>query len=333
MRRREFTVGLLLIGALKTLHAGPRKVPQIAVVHPSVLTSDMSETRGIPVYRTFFAELRRLGYVEGQNLIVHRRSGEGRSDSFDQLAQDVTSLGVDAIFAVGGRLVGALKKQTTAIPIVGIMADPVAFGFVESIARPGGNITGISADAGVGMGSKRLQLLTEAVPSCSRVAYLTPRQVLAESSPARISSEVARQAGVVVIDAPLDAPIGDAAYRRAFAQMVEAKADALVVEDVPENSTNRATIIALAKNNRLPAIYPYPAVIEEGGFISYGMDVEDFFRRSAGYMHKILEGTKPSDLPIYQPTKFELAVNLKTAKALGLTLPDAFLTRAERVVE
>jgi putative ABC transport system substrate-binding protein len=294
----------------------------------------MSGTGGSSIYRAFFAELRRLGYVEDRNLIVDRRSAEGRVDSFEQFAKDLAQLNSDAIFATSSRLIRELKKYTKTTPIVGFMADPIAFGLVESLARPGGNITGITADAGISASTKRLELLKEVIPTVSRVAYLTSRRLWErEAHEAPLLMEAAQRLGVTLVGAPIDSPIVELAYRRAFDQMVEANVDAFEVGDTPENNSNRSTIITLAKENKLPAIYADIEALELGGLITYGIDFKEVFRRAADYIDEILKGVKPSELPIYQPTKFRLGINMKTARALGLQLPDTFLARADEVIE
>jgi putative tryptophan/tyrosine transport system substrate-binding protein len=332
MRRREFLVAAFFTGLVRDAEAQARKMYRIAVVNPADPVSDMDPTNGSPKYRTFFRELNRLGYVEGDNLVVARRSGEGRTDKYDELARDVVRLEPDAIFVNSIRFVQEFKNLTATIPIVGFMSDPVANGVVSNLARPDGNITGISADAGAELQQKRLELLKEAFPKASRIAYLTPRRVW-EGLPGRLMTEAARQLGITLIGAPLDPPVQEAAYAEAFGRMVEAGVEALVVGDAPENYANRHTIIRWAEVRKLPAIYPFFDVAADGGLITYGDDRNDSYRRAADYVAKILKGAKPSELPIYRPTKFELSINNKTARAIGYKFQDTFLARADEVIE
>jgi putative ABC transport system substrate-binding protein len=332
MKWRAFLVALFFIALVRDGEAQTSKMYRIAVVNPAEPVSDMDPTNGSPKYRMFFKELNRLGYIEGHNLAVARRSGEGRTDKYEELARDVVRSEPDAIFVNSVRFVQELKKLTTTIPIVGFMSDPVANGIVSNLAKPDGNITGISSDAGAELQQKRLELLKEAFPKASRIAYLTPRRVW-EGLPGRLMTEAARQLGITLIDAPLDPPVQEAAYAEAFGRMAEAGAEALVVGDAPENYANRHTIIRLAEVRKLPAIYPFIDVAADGGLITYGEDRKEAYRRAADYVAKILKGTKPGELPIYRPTKFELSINTKTARAIGHKFQDTFLARADEVIE
>jgi putative ABC transport system substrate-binding protein len=332
MRRREFLVALFFMGLVRDVEAQARKMYRIAVVNPADPVSDMDATSGSPKYRMFFKELNRLGLIEGHNLAVARRSGGGRTDKYDELARDVVRWEPDAVFVTSIRFVQEFKKLTATIPIVGFMSDPVANGVVSNLARPDGNITGISPDAGVELQQKRLELLKEAFPKASRIAYLSPRKVV-EGLPGRLMAEAARQLGITLVGAPLDPPVQEAAYAEAFGRMAEAGVEALVVGDAPENSANRHTIIRLAEARKLPAIYPFIDVVADGGLIAYVTDHNGAYRRAADYVAKILKGTHPGELPIYRPTKFELFINTKTARALGYKFQDTFLARADEVIE
>jgi putative ABC transport system substrate-binding protein len=229
-------------------------------------------------------------------------------------------------------MVRNFKAATATIPIVGATADPVAHGLVSNLARPGGNITGVSADAGLEMWGKRLGLLRELMPSASRVGFLVSRDV-AESSEGVAMREAAQQAGISLVGPPLEGAIQEAEYRRVFKVMAEERADALVVSDQGEHTTYSRLIIELAEESRLPTLFPYRFFAEQGGLITYGVDNIDYYRRAAGYIARILQGAKPGELPIDQATKFELVINLKTAKALGLTVPQVLLAGADEVIE
>jgi putative ABC transport system substrate-binding protein len=332
VRRRGFIAGLVV--ATVTGHARAQqttKVNRIAIVHPSDSVADLTETGGLRHYRALFEELRRMGYIEGQNLLIDRYSGEGRAENYPELAHKVVGLNPRLIVAVG-RLVRDIKAATTTIPIVAISADPVANGLVSNLARPGGNITGVSIDAGPEIQGKRLEFLHDVVPRVSKVAYLASRSVwdTGYGAPMR---EAAMRTGVFLIGAPFDGPFNEAEYRRVFAAMAQAGAEALVVVDQTENFTNRRLIVELAAKGRLPAIYPYREHVELGGFMAYTSDRPDLFRHAANEIDQIFRGTWPGDIPFYQPIKFELVINLKTAKTLGLTIPLALLARADEVIE
>jgi putative ABC transport system substrate-binding protein len=226
-----------------------------------------------------------------------------------------------------------MKAATATIPIVTVASDPVAFGLVPSLARPGGNLTGVAPDGGLAFYAKHLELLREATHGASRIAYLTPRAVW--DSPVLLApvKEAAARIGVLLVPAALDSPIGEAEYRRAFAAIELARADALIVGDSPENWSWSRLIIELAALGRLPAIYPDRYFAEQGGLLSFGPDWPLLNRRAGAVIAQILKGANPGDIPFYQSSRFEFIVNLWTAKALGLTIPPAFLARADEVIE
>jgi putative ABC transport system substrate-binding protein len=340
MKRREFIT--LLGGAaavawpLPARAQRPEKVYRIAIVHPSFPITELEET-GNSDFRFLLRELRRLGYVEGQNLAVERYSGRGQTEHYAELAREVAGRGPDVIVTNSSRLVLNFKAATTTIPVVGLMADPIAFKIVDSIARPGGNITGVSVDAGLEVWGKRLELLREAVPeSVSGVGYLASRDILSTGQATTTTAAVqraAKQLGILLIMIPLEGTVQKAEYRRVFEAMTQSHAHAIIVNDQPENYAHRRLIVDLANDNRLPGVYPWRGYAEVGGFMAYGINTADMFLRAAGYVDQILRGTKPGDLPIYQPTKFELVINLKTAKALGIDVPPTLLTLADEVIE
>ena len=282
----------------------------------------------------FFQGLRELGYIEGKNLVVEYRDAGGKPERFPSLAAELVALKVDVIVTGGGTL-GALaaKQATTTIPIVfGTVGDPVSEGLVASLARPGGNVTGLSANSPE-VASKSLELLKQAVPGMTRVALL----LKPDAMPDRARKErlatwdaAARTLGlrlqVVEARRPED-------FDRAFSDMTRARADAVSVISTPLFDQERRRLLELATKKRLPAVYTFRPYVEEGGLMSYGPDVPDLFRRAATYVDKTLKGAKPGDLPVEQPTKFELVINLKTAKALGLKLSPALLQRADQVIE
>jgi putative ABC transport system substrate-binding protein len=228
-------------------------------------------------------------------------------------------------------LVQPLKAATATIPIVGSMADPVGLGLVASLAHPGGNMTGISIDTGPEIETKRLELLKEASPRVSRVGLLS--RPLPGSPYVKARQEAAQSLGILLVGPWPEGTIQEAEYRRVFEAMVQEHADALYVGSDPENTPNRRLIVELAEKNRLPAIYPYREYVEAGGLMAYAVDLVDLFTRLAGYIDQILKGASPGDIPIYQAAKFEFLINMKAAKAIGLTLPPALVLGADEVIE
>ena len=282
-----------------------------------------------PFVERFRQGLRELGYVEGRNIAIEYRWAEGKFESLPSLAADLVRLKVDVIVASSQGAVAA-KQATSTIPIVmPIITDPVRLGLVESLARPGGNATGFATQNDE-LPGKWMELVKEAVPKVSRVAVLFHPtydggvQLKASETAAR-SLRVSLQA--LTVESP-DALVA------AFAAMKKERAEALIVSSSPLFYLHRTRLIALAAKQRLPTIYHQRGfVIGADGLMSYGPDFYDLFRRSATYVDKILKGAKPADLPVKQPTKFELMVNLKTAKALGLTIPQSLLVRADEIIQ
>jgi putative ABC transport system substrate-binding protein len=333
VRRRELlaaaAVGQFWPLQIRAQESG--KAYRIAIVHPVRRVPDMSEA-GDRIYRVFFSELRRLGYVEGKNIRVERYSAEGRTGRYPELVQEIVRLRPDVICASSDQLVFALKAATTMIPIIGLTDDPVASGLVASLARPGGNITGFSVVVGDEIFGKYLELLRHAVPEVSRIGYLL-RRAAWEGRYGRVRVGAAERAGLTLIGAPLSDPIQEPEYRRAFTALAGKSAQALIVSDNAENLAHHKLIIALAAQNRLPAIYPFRDFAIAGGLMVYGFDVAELWLGVARYVDQILRGANPGELPYQQPTKFELVINLNTAKALGLIVPQALLARADEVIE
>jgi len=277
-----------------------------------------------PRIEAFRKGLREHGYVEGKNVVLEYRYAEGKLDRLPDLAAQLVALKVDVIVTASPPAVRAAKNATSTIPIVfAAVGDPVAIGLVESLARPGQNITGLSI-GGPELDGKRLELLKEAVPKISRVAVL-----FAEMP--RKEREIAAQAlGIQLISLPVR-ELGD--IEPAFETARKENVHALLTSPSPLLNTVRERIVELAARNRLPAMYGGPEFVEAGGLMSYAPSYTDLFRRAATYVDKILKGAKPADLPVEQPTKFELVINLKTAKTLGLTIPQSLLLRADQVIE
>jgi putative ABC transport system substrate-binding protein len=333
MRRREFIT--LLGGAATTCPLGayaqqPAKMKRIAFVRPAGKLADV--VAGNKSFRPWFEELGRLGYVEGQNLVVDRYSAEGRTDHFTELARHVVSTNPDVIFVLSNILVLAFKKSTATIPIVAIVGDPVTSGIVSSIARPSGNITGVATDAGREIMGKRLGLLLEAIPKASKLKYLISREAW-EAYEGRLIQEEARHLGVTVTGALLEGKIDDAQYRSVFAALEQDRVDALIVSPEAVNGVYIQLIVDLAAKSRIPAMYPFREYVGLGGLMAYSPDLSGTIRRAANVVGQILNGANPGDIPFYQATKFELVINVKTAKALGLEMPPSLLLRADEVIE
>jgi putative ABC transport system substrate-binding protein len=301
-------------------------------VSPGTPVSDINEAADNPYFSALFKELRRLGYVEGQNLVVARYSGEGREEHFLELCRDVVSTRPDVIVTAASGLVLSFKATTDSIPIVASMADPVSYGIVASLARPGGNITGVAVEAGLEIWGKRLQVLHEAVPIASRVGFLASRRIWKQPQIEAIE-QAAAQLGISILGPAVESPIGEAQYRRVITAMVEEHVGGMIVSDQSENGTYRRSIVEVANNARIPAVFPYREHFEIGGLIAYGPSISDIYYHLADYTDRILKGAQPSEMPIYLISKFELLINLKTANMLGLTVPPTLLARADEVID
>ena len=283
-----------------------------------------------PVWNAFRHGLRDLGYLEGQNIAFEYRYAGGLPDRLALVAVELVHRPVDLIATFGTPPTIAAKRATTTIPIVMIgVGDPVGAGLVSSFNRPGGNITG-NTILGPEVAGKRLQLLKEVIPSLSRVAFLwNPDNA---SHPAQLAElRVAVETlGIKLLPVAVLSPDE---FDRAFAEMVRERADAFLMTNDPFHQLSIGRIIDFLANNRLPGMFLTREIVAAGGLMSYGASVPDLFRRGAVYVHKILQGTKPADLPVEQPVKFDLVVNLKTAKAIGLSIPESFLLRAGEVID
>jgi putative ABC transport system substrate-binding protein len=280
-------------------------------------------------YELFRREIRKLGYVEDKNIAIEARHGENQLDRLPAMADELVRLKVDVIIAPTIAEVLAAKNATNVIPIVFYnVPDPVTAGLVESLARPGGNITGFTNIAAV-LAGKRLELLKETVPNLSRVALLWNPQVPSSRQQWKESQLAARDLGLQLHS--MEVSSADK-YESAFKEAIKAGSTALAVAGGALASSNLKRIVDLATKNRLPAIYAQIDFVSGGGVMSYGADQVEPYRRVASMVDKILKGTKPADLPVEQPTKFELIINLKAAKQIGLTIPPNVLARADRVI-
>jgi putative ABC transport system substrate-binding protein len=278
----------------------------------------------------FRAGMQGLGYADGEHYVIDYRSPDGRADRLPELAAELVRLKADFIVARGTQAVLAARKATTTIPIVvAAMGDPVGMGVVATLARPGGNVTGLSAIVGE-IDGKRLALLVETVPKLSRVGRLAdfgnPASTLGWSRAQAAAGPLGLKLQQLDVRTPEDI---DAAFERAKKDRV----DAILVGLSTLTQTHFHKIVELASRHRLPSIYPSREFVEAGGLIAYGVHYPDLYRRTAAYIDKIVKGARPGDLPVEQPTKFELLVNLKAAKALGVTIPPAILLRADEVIQ
>jgi putative ABC transport system substrate-binding protein len=327
MRRRDFNAGVLIAGTAirSALGQEPTTQRRIAIVAAGGKPENISEA-GSSFRRGFFGELRRLGHFEGRDLIFERYSAEGHPGRYADLAQEVVRLNPDVIFVTGNQLVRAFRPWTDTTPIVATMTDPLATGIVQSLARPGGYLTGVSGDAGIEIWGKRLQLLKEAVAPIARLAYVGVQLERLAATRWAVES-AARQLGLSVTGVSVEEP-SPAEYGRLSAALIEQSPDAVVV-----TSGFGAGIVQIMEKQRLPAIYPSRFYTDLGGLLAYGSDAIDTARQIANDVHQILGGVKPGDIPIYQATKFEFVVNLKAANTLGLTLPQSLLAFADEIIE
>jgi len=279
--------------------------------------------------QAFRQGLRDTGYAEGRDVVIEWRSANGDYDRVPELVADLVQRKVDVIVVDTTRATQAVKRATSTIPIVmGLVSDPVGSGLVESLAHPGGNVTGLSVMA-TELSAKRLQLLKEVIPRLTRVAVLwnpdTPFHP-------QVIGELKAVAPSLSIELNFESARTPEDFGPAFSAFSRAHAQAVYVIGAPLFNTRRSTLLKLASKARLPTTYTVRQYVDEGGLMFYGPNLGDVFRRSAGYVDKILKGAKPGDLPIEQPTEFELVVNLKTAKALGLTISESILSRADEVI-
>ena len=327
---RRWFLALPLAILTRPMHAvaQPPTIVRVGVLNPGSATESPALQR-----EPFERGLRELGWTPGANIVIEHRYGDGSATRLAGAAAELVRLNVRVIVARGPIAVRAAQQAAPAVPIVMSSSDdPVAWGFVKTLARPGGNITGI-ANLLSELTIKRLQLLKEALPGLARVAIL----VNPADRPARYANVVADVA-VQARSHGVDARVFEVAHRDAmgatFADIQQVRCDAiLVLADTQVLEPNRAEVVALATKHRLPAMYPWRFYTDLGGLMSYATSIPHFNHRSATFVDRILRGAKPGDLPVEQPTKFEFVVNVKTARALGLTIPSAVLLRADEVIE
>jgi putative tryptophan/tyrosine transport system substrate-binding protein len=333
MRRRQFVTFLggaaaWPLAARAQQPAGrTRKMPLVGVLMPGPAAHSAA------TLDPFYRGLHELGYIEGQSLAIARRDGDWKTDRLPALAAELAGLKVDLIVAWSTPPARAAKQATNSIPIIAaVMADPVGDELVASLARPGGNVTGTTF-LGPELVAKRLQLLRDVVPGLARVAALSHPRAYGEHTMASIVKDIeaaARTLGMQLQLVPADGPDDIAS---AFSAMAKERADAFIVLPSPMLFGEHGRIVELAATSRLPGMYQAREFVDAGGLMSYGANLDDLFRRTATYVDKILKGAKPADLPVERPTKFELVINLKAARAVGLTINRDILLVADEVIE
>ena len=321
-----FTLVMLVVAGV--LVASSTAHPAENIVRMGIVSPDSPAT-DLRAVKEFWQRLRELGWIEGQNLMIERRWVEGRTDRLPGIMTDLVERGVDVIVAGGTPAAVAAARATKTVPVVSLaMVDPVGNGLAASLARPGGNVTGLSLQYEEGLPGKLLGLLQETVPNLSTVAVVSNPESPMSGLWEKQLSAAAPALGVRTLFVHV--------MRRddlaRSMQQARRRAQAIMVVPDPMTTNHRREVVELAAKQRLPGIYSMRDFVDDGGLISYGIDMNRILRRGAEYVDKILKGAKPGDLPIEQPTRFELVVNLKTAKALGITIPQSILLRADEVI-
>ena len=323
IERRSFIVGgvaaVVVPRGVRAQHGG--KPARIGILHPG--TASPIEPLRVRILRSALIE---LGYVERQDFVIEARYGEGRPDRLPELAADLVRRRVDVIVA-SGYATAAARSATRTIPIVmNFSGDPVGRGYIENLARPGGNVTGV-ATLSPQINGKRLELLRELLPNANRIGYVSG---LADTLEQRGTETAAASLGVSMVSVIASEP---ATLDQAFQRLTRDGVKAVIVSSDPVLTRFLTRLVELSGKYRLPASYEFREHVEVGGLMSYGVNAEDLGRRVASFVDRILKGAKPGELPVEQPTKFDLVINLKTAKALGLTIPPSLLLRADQVIE
>jgi putative ABC transport system substrate-binding protein len=331
MRRRQFIIGLAGAAAwlLEARGTPIKNKYRIAFVTAGV-------DRSYYPAQEFLKELFRLGYVEGQNIVVESFSTHGNSERRAEVAREVVRGNPDAIFVITGPLTQHVKEATATIPISCITADPVALGLTTSLARPSGSVTGVVVDAGIEGWSKKLQLLREVAPKARRIGFLA-RQAVVEGTetPAvmRAIQAAAEIIGVDLIGVPVASPMQEAEYRTAFETIAMKKIEALVLQDSTENVVYRELIVDLVEKAKIPTIYPYRPYAEVGGLITYAVDEFELYRIAADQIDQMIKGKSVQEIPWYQARSFQLILNIKAASAIGIEFPPTLVGRADEVIE
>jgi putative tryptophan/tyrosine transport system substrate-binding protein len=329
--RRAFLLHACALALAPAARAQSGRLRRVGLIFT---TSRLEEMAGAepahPAVHAFLRELQLLGYVEGRNLLVERRTAAGEFARYPQIVAELVRLKVEVIVAAGNNALYALAKEVTGtVPFVMIASsEPDRAGLVASLAKPGGNFTGLTIDTSPEIESKRLELLKAVLPHARRVAYLATRD--AWDVPYALAVRRAAAAFGVILE---HVPHTPESYADAFAALARRPPDALFASFSAETYAHRRQIAEFALGQRLPGVYPYREMAEAGGLMSYGMSVPDLFRRSAHFVDRILGGARPGELPVEQPTGYELVVNLPTARALGIVVPQSILLRADRIIE
>ncbi len=330
MRRREFMTGALLAAFAARASAQTSAVARrLAVFEPGVPAE--SWRRG-PLGAAMLDELKRLKHVEGDNLEVEIYGKEENASGLEALAQRIVASRPDVIFVggVGGPL---FQRMTDTIPIVVLSSDLIGQGLVQSLAHPGGNITGVAVDTGPAVWGKRIALLREMVPSMTKLAFLGSQTALLRPVQVPAVEAAAAAQGVALVVVPVVFPAAEADFRAAIESALRQGADSLMVGQNPQTNFYAPLLAELTATARLPAIYPFRNNVEAGGLMAYSEDIPELFRRAGAEIAAILDGARPADIPVEQPSRFFLTINLKTAHALGLDPPQALLAAAEDVIE
>jgi putative ABC transport system substrate-binding protein len=360
MRRREFVAGSVASAALSfawpacaQVMPSSAGIKRLAIFHPSETPEGLASNGR---YKAYFDELERLGFVEGQNLKIERYSALGQVDRFGGLARDIVTSRPDVIVPISNMFIRQLLALAPTVPVVGPTGDPISFGFSSSLARPDRNFTGVVVDAGLEVWAKRVQLLLETGPrKLSNIGYLAVNPLAPGSiqhGPTEHVVEATRRAGVkatfVVVGGRFDRAayerlfdavvvggekVDRTAYERTFEALAKAGVDGIVASDTPEMGTDRQLIADLAAQARIPAMYAFRSFVEVGGLMAYGVDQIDLWRRMANVTAKVLRGAQPRDIPFFQQTQYELALNQKAARSLGLVFPPTLLMTADAVID
>ena len=327
MNRRDTLLALVALG-VAPLAARAQQASKRATIGYLIPATRAAATHLIAAFRQ---GLRELGYVEGKTFVLETRYGEARAERLPELARELVGLKMDVIVASSDSAIAAVAQQTQTIPIVmAISTDPVGARLVASLARPGGNVTGFSTMSPE-LSGKRLELLREAVPGLSRVAFIWNPEIAGNRLELNEAEAAARslRLQLQLVEVRRSADINPA-----FSAVTKGRAEALILAwPNPALFSNRHQLQSFAQSNRLPSMYGTRDFVDAGGLMSYGPNTADNFRRAAVYVDKILKGTKPADLPVEQPTRFELVINMKTAKALGITFPQTILIRADHLIQ
>lgn len=329
MKRRDLLLAALML-APAVQHASAQQ-PATKKRLAMIFFGKVEDMRiGHPNGTVFLEELQRLGYVEGRDLIIDR--WEYQSGRLDEIAREVVDAKPDVIACLGTPMTLRLKAATTTIPIVTITGDPIRLGLVSSLARPGGNITGVSVDAGIEVWAKRLELLSSAVPKLVNVVFVSSEGGWGPGG--QVVRDAAQKLGISLVRGAVSSPYGEAEFRKTFASLQRDQLDGLILSDEGQlHIPQRTLLVQLTRELRLPAIYPYTLFVEAGGLMSYASDVKANIQRQVAQIVEVLRGINPGEIPYSQPVRFDLGINLKTAKELGIEIPSGLIAGATTVIE